>query len=1099
MQEDLKDNYYDNGFYEIMELDSFYEEEEEDEEDVASFYSLEDGLTKSWIKYKCVNFSYISSITGLSTSEIIKMAGGHYIWQDPVVYAMNEEEEEGWFYPRDYFKGNLYKLLDIAIEMHSVYGRFEANIQALKKEIKKRFSGKQKFEQVRFVPGHTILTGEIHSRYIKEKLNLNILPHIERCDHLQTWLVEKIDNLRPIGKNYVKKGNKYVAARNYTYETDRMDMLTIMEHIMNGITIKIHDTEKRADKKDGVRILNKEETLAAQERADFIKEDFNNWIHNTEDVRQEVEELYYKRYSYANSEYDGSMLKFPGLNPKIQLYLHQKRASARILTNQNTLLNYDTGAGKTLAMVIAAYETKRLELSQKTLIVVPLNVFDEMVKTFAYAYPKANILAVHNRRDFNTKTKEETLSKIKNNDYDAIIMASSSFDQVGMSYEYKCKKMEREIRRYKNAQRVAQQSRMVDHELAKKLKKLEKKYEEFKKVPKISETDCFEQLGITMLIVDECHHYKNITLDSNLDIVGNRNKGSEKADSLLEKVHYVQQQDGKVVFATGTPLVNSLSDLYVLQKYLQSNELEFCNISKFGQWANAFAQSETYFDFNIAQEPRFVTRFVSFHNLHELRNMFGMVCDTYHSDKEELNLPEFQGHENVIVKKIPEQEEYDKEILERIEKIHLKLVGKNEDNFLLITMDARNASTDIRIVKEDIKREITYSKSSVCAEKMLEFYNRYPGKTQIAFCDCSTPKAKFNVYDELRKQLELRGILADEIAYIHDGTTESKRTKLLGDFNDGRIRIMIGSTQKLGTGVNVQENLIAVHHIDVPWRPADFMQREGRIIRQGNKNERVYVFRYITENSFDAYLWQLIESKQKFINSFLAGELDPDEYETSDIANIILSYAEAKALAVGNPLIKKRVETANQIERLRMLQRQRRRELEELQIILKNTPQKIEKLNQLIRFVDEDRRYYQRHKEVVSKEEREGFGEVLLEELEMNFMQSKERVFDEYQGFDVILPKHMSLERPYVIVQREGGGSYRVDMKGDKAVGCSQRIDYLFNRFSKLQEEHIAKREQLKKDIKQAKENLAKGNPYDDELLHTIEALHQIDAELNAS
>ncbi len=1044
--------------------------------------TAQEALILSKERFQRIDFEYMAGLTGLTFEQLVQELEGKHIWQSPREYALTEDERDGWQLPEEYFVGNPFVLLEEAREMHRLYGRFEVNIAQLQTLIDKL--EKKSIDNVRFTPGNPVLTGEIYGRYIQEVKNLDEIAKVVNIGH--KWIIYK-----PEKRDRGIKSN---------FETKFMDFYDLLGHDMNG-TLPEAIANQKGEGKEKISMQERNErTLILQEIATLMHEHFDNWIHNTEDIRAEVEERYFKKYTFIQPEYDVELLKLRDINPEIQLYNHQKRGVLRILMSQNILLNHSTGAGKTLTMVVAAHKAHKLGLSSKTMIVTAGSSFDVFVSTFKKAYPNDKILAVRPGKDFTKEKKRQVLRQIRNEDYIAVIIPDSSFDEITMSHEYTVKCKEKEIRAVRREMAAYEDgARLEKGALKRKLTVLEKQLNKLKETYTRSATACFESLGITMLMVDECHHYKNISLDSRLDVVGARSKGSDKSNSMLQKVHYVQSQKGKVVFATGTPLSNSLSDLYTLQRYLQPKELDFCGISKFSMWANSFAQSETTFDLDLVLNPRFITRFSSFYNLTELRGLFGKICDTYYADKTELNLPEFQGYTNIVVKKTEEQREYDQEILKRLNRIQLKLVDRTKDNYLLVTMDARNASTDIRLVKEGLDDKVTYSKASVCADKMAEIYEEYPGKTQIAFCDCSTPKSSFNVYDELRKQLELRGIPADEIAYIHDAATETKRKKLLQAFNEGKIRIMVGSTQKLGTGVNVQENLIAVHHVDVPWRPADFTQREGRIIRQGNTNEKVFIYRYITENSFDAYMWQLIESKQKFIDCFLAGELDPGQYDVSDISDIILSYAEAKALAIGNPLIKKRVETSNDIARYRVLQRKRRRELEEWREILNDYPEKIEKVDLLIRQVEEDTQYYKKHKEAIGQEEREWFGAELLDELRRNVMQPKERLFDHYQGFDVMLPRYMSLDRPYIILKRKNGGSYYIKMDGDKVLGCCARMDYLLNHLPKRRQEQKEEREKMEKTYQKAMREVENGNIYDEQLLQAIERLNAIDRELEAS
>ncbi len=1068
-------------YSEVQELEVAYGDmfDSEEEESPVTLCSAEEALILSRERFQKIDFEFISGLTGLTFEQLVKELEGKHIWQSPREFALTENERDGWMFPQEYFVGNPFTLLDEAMEMHAHYGRFAANIAELQSRIDEM--ERKSIDHVRFSPGNPVLTGEIHARYIKEKKGLDVLPNVVNMGY--KWIIHKPD-----------KGKKGYRCE---FETDFMDLYTLMGHLMNDTLQEAIVNQKGGEKEKISQQQKNERILIVQEKATLLQEDFDSWIHNTEDIREEVEERYFKKYTFIQPEYDVSILKLRDMNPKITPYYHQKRGALRILIEPNTLLNHSTGAGKTLTLVIASHMAYTLGLSARTMIVAPRESFNEFVDTFRKAYPQDQLLVIRPGKDFTKAKQRQTLRQIRNGGYVAAIIPDSSFDAITMSHEYKVKCKEQEIRQLRREMASYEDSaRMEIGSLKRKITTLEKQLGKLKEELVHPVTACFESLGITMLIVDECHHYKNISLDSRLEIVGARSRGSEKSDAMLEKVHYVQSQKGKVVFATGTPLSNSISDLYTLQKYLQEKELKFCGISKFSMWAISFAQSETTFDLDLMLNPRFVTRYSSFFNLPELRGMFGRVCDTYCADKDELNLPEFQGYENVVVKKSEEQKKFDEIILDRLEKIHLKLVARTQDNYLLITMDARNASTDVRLVMDGPDDKITYSKASVCAEKMAELYRKYPEATQIAFCDCSTPKSAFNVYDELRKQLEKNGVPAEEIAYIHDGSTEAKRKKLLEEFNRGKIRIMIGSTKKLGTGVNVQENLIAVHHVDVPWRPADFTQREGRIIRQGNRNDKVFIYRYITENSFDAYMWQLIESKQKFIDSFLMGELDPGQYDVSDISDIILSYAEAKALAIGNPLIKTRVDTSNEIARYRVLQRKRRKELEEWRLIMADNPDKMEKTALLIRQTEEDMKYYRTHKESLGQEERVSFGAELLDELRRNVMQPKERLFDHYQGFDVMLPRYMSMDRPYIILKRKDGGSYYIKMIGDKVLGCSARIDYLLNHLPQRRKEQMEEKEKLGRELEKAMTEVEKGNPYDALLLQAIEKLSDIDKKL---
>jgi len=436
--------------------------------------------------------------------------------------------------------------------------------------------------------------------------------------------------------------------------------------------------------------------------------------------------------------------------------------------------------------------------------------------------------------------------------------------------------------------------------------------------------------------------------------------------------------------------------------------------------------------------------------------------------------------------------------VERTERVRTGKVAMHEDNMLQITMDGRKCALDIRLVMPEVKNRDGMCKTRACAEKVVEMYHKYPTKAQIVFCDMSTPKESFNIYDELRLQLAKLGVPKEDIAFIHEGTTPLKRSKLLKNLNDGRIRVMIGSTQKLGTGVNVQKNLIAEHHLDIPWRPSDMTQREGRIDRQGNVNEKVYIFRYITEGSFDSYMWQKLELKQRFISSMLSGALDPSHREEQDVSHVELNYAEIKALALGDSRIKDRVEKANQVEHLRISCQQRRKEMRKLWELVEQLPEKIAKKEHFIEIVEGDIEHYALHRGTISMEERDSFGVELLEALENNVMHQEDRVFDWYQGFEVVLPKHMTQEKRYVLLCRKSGGTYHVKMDGDRPLGCSRRLDFVLENLQKRKNKHETDKIAFIDDYQEAKKNLETGNPYEEELTLAKKELEQIDIELNA-
>jgi len=767
------------------------------------------------------------------------------------------------------------------------------------------------------------------------------------------------------------------------------------------------------------------------------------------------------------------------------------------MTCPNVLLAHVVGSGKTYEYGCGIHELTRLDICKKAVVVVPNATLDAASQAYQELFPMDPVLVCRPRKEFSPANRKQTLEKIKNSDRLVVFMAYSSFDMLTMTRKYAFAKKDAQLRecarQIANADNYMQRGRLKAME-----KTMIKSVQAYKEAFKDTETACFDELGFDILVVDEAHNYKNITLDYSADnIVGLHCRGSKKADNMLEKVRYIQEQDGRVIFASGTPITNSMADLYVLQYYLQPEELKMCNIYHFNDWINTFCEEEHSFEVDVdSKNGRFVTRFSRFHNLTELMAMFSEVCDFYQGENGELDLPDFQGYTDIVVKKSQELRDYIEELAVRTEAIRNHDVNRREDNLLKITVQGRQAALHMGLVKPELTYLTKESKINAAAQKMAELYFAFEDKCQIAFSDISTPKDRFNIYDELKKELVCLGVESGHIAFIHDAVTEAQRTSLERRFNRGEIRILVGSTAKLGTGSNVQERLVAVHHLDVPWRPADMVQREGRILRQGNSCKEVYIFRYITECSFDAYTYQILENKQKFIAQFLSGSLSYVHRDESDCADTILSYAEIKALAIGNPLIKERVEVSNRLEHARIHQRQKRKELLGLEELQERLPVMIQKQKKRYSNVKADITYYEKCKESVKRDERRSFGEELLYALRDNVMRDKERLFHEYQGFDVILPKHMHEDEPYVILEREGSNRYSVTMDGKKEMGVCQRLDHCLDHLDKELERHGEKLRQLLTQEKQAKKELETGNPYDEEVTALAEYLKEIDDKL---
>lgn len=1028
-----------------------------------------------------VNLDYMSEASGSSKDALIKALEGVLIWKDPSCYDP-AFPYDGWITREQYVRGNIYRLLDEARSADQTTGLFAKNIELLKSVLP---DGPEQ-DDIMVSLGATWVPAEYYLRFVCELLEMDDYPPELYLDSF-------------FGKWILKGGYIYNRARSERmYGTYRMPALRIIEHTMNASPIRVYDryTDRHTGKTKSV--LNKSDTMAAQEKQSVILDEFQRWLKRNKKIRTHLQEIYTDKYGYQLTHYDGSFLELPEMSPDISLYSHQKSAIARIiLSENNVLLSHDVGAGKTFAFAAGIHERLRMGLSRKALLVVPNAVFEATVQAIRQLYPNDSFTPI-SVKDFTPSKREAALNRIIDAEDGFFMLASSSFDLIGMSKKYHLGKKQDEItacvREMRSTTDFSRKERLrTFHEkLSEEYRKLAEKEERF--------SDCFDLMGIDMLVVDECHNYKNISLSYNMEpIVGLHSKGSKKADLMLEKCDLVRKAGGKLVFATGTPLTNSMADLFVLQRYLQPEELELLNISRFNEWANTFCTKHTEFEIDTtAASFRFVTRFDRFHNLPELMALFGNVCDFYTIDPEELKLPDFNGHVNVPVPRSEAQAEYIKKIVERTEAIRHREVKPTEDNYLKITTDGRKCALDIRLVVPELidGNSPVVSKASSAVSVIRRIYDEHPGMTQAVFCDISTPGKGFNLYEEVRRLLAEAGIPEDEIAFIHDASTDAAREKLIRKFNAGEIRILLGSTPKLGLGVNIQERLVAVHHIDAPWKPSDMIQREGRAIRQGNLNSEVQIYRYVTESSFDAYTWQILENKQRFISSFLSGNLDRTHRSEADIGDMILNYSEIKALAIGNPLIKERVELSNRLSRTRASSMQRLEELHTYRKSLSELPGQCDTLRGQIAAVAGDIKLYGNHRKSMSKDARERFGKDLLLEMSRNRHSEEDISVCWYRGFRVVIPAHQDPDHPYILLRHRPEIAYRVDMKDAKAGGCCVRIDNVLQALPERKKTLQSRLNGLLGAYADAEEQLKKGNPYERKIKALCDKLNRIDERL---
>ena len=1019
--------------------------------------SAADALVLSLNDLGRVDIEYISQITGLDYKDVISSLHGA-IYQNPD--SWDECFYKGWETADEYLSGRILDKLNRAREANKKYkGYFRENVKALEKAVPKKVST----DDIYVTLGSPWVPTDVIDDFIEHLLGNSLrIPVHERekftVKHDESTGLWEIPFKTRYGGSVKSKD---------VYGTKRIDALHIIERTLNMKAVAITDEVQSLTNKSGKRrVINKTETVLALEKQKNIIEEFQSWVWKDNKRKKRLQEIYDEKYcSSVIRRYDGSFLTFPHMAESEKLYDYQKNAVARIMFSPNTLLAHDVGAGKTYVMISAGMEMRRIGISKKNLYVVPNTLVGQWKEIFLKLYPDANLLCVE-PNGFKKGKREKVLKSIRDEDYDGIIMAYSSFELIPVSKEYYMAKIEEEI---EEINRKAQDENKVTSSHTRKKEKLKKALKELEEAIMIDyDSIYFEELGINTMFVDEAHNYKNVPIETQITkVLGISTAGSSKCSDMMDKVRIVQKNNNGrgIVFATGTPITNSLTDIFVMQKYLQGGELALLDLQSFDSWVGMFAEKSSEFEVDVdTSNFRMATRFTKFHNMPELSTLLAAVTDFHQVDKTN-GIPQTDGYSDVIVSKTSDFKAYLEDISRRADDVRQGRVSRTDDNMLKITTDGRKAALDLRLV--DNTATFTYQSKVVhCAENVFDIYIKTRDKksTQLIFCDTSTPKAGFNLYDELKGLLSAMGILKDEIAFIHDAETERERNALFAKVRSGEVRVLIGSTFKLGLGVNVQNKLIAIHHLDVPWRPADMTQREGRILRKGNENSVVQIFRYITEGSFDAYSWQLLESKAKVISAILSGSM-PDRM-CAEIDDTVLGYAEVKAVAIGNPLLKKRVETANELSRHYTLQRRFVETRQALEVELVALPGRISYQKNVIAECKEDIALYKEKKRKYDEEERRELRKLLHYELSENELSENERTVFCYQGFDVILPTGMLRSMPFVYLK--GSGKYKVEM-GLAETGVLVRIDNFLEDLGKLREKEkvaLAALSQREADIK---------------------------------
>ena len=874
-------------------------------EPVTSVDTASEALAVSIGERAKVDLPFMAELSGKTEEQITEELAGA-IFRNPLT--------DKWETSDEYLSGNVREKLGIAERFAENHPEYEGNVQYLKKVQPKDLDASE--IEVRL--GATWVDTEYITQFMGETFHT---PGYYLGSKIDVRYAAVNGQWNITGKNMDNRGNALVQS---TYGTQRANAYRLLEDALNLRDTKIYDTIEDADGEH--RVLNKKETMLAQQKQEMIKEAFKEWIFRDIDRREALCKKYNELFNSSRPrEYDGSHIQFTGMTPEITLMPHQKNAVAHILYGNNTLLAHCVGAGKTFQMIAAGMESRRLGLSQKNLYVVPNHLTEQWGSDFLRLYPGANVL-VATKKDFEPANRKKFCSRIATGDYDAIIIGHSQFERIPLSVERQAAAIEKQIRDITMAIEDAEGqegTRYTVKQMEKTRKSLQTRLDKLNDQTRKDDVVTFEQLGVDRLFVDESHNYKNLFLYTKMrNIAGIAQTDAQKSSDMFMKCQYLDELTGGkgVTFATGTPVSNSMVELYTIMRYLQYDTIQKMGLGHFDSWAAAFGETVTAIELSPEGTGyRAKTRFARFFNLPELISLFKESADIQTADMLNLPVPEAE-YINEVLKPSEIQQDMVSAFADRAEAVRSGLVEPTVDNMLKITNDGRKCALDQRLLNDMLPDEAD-SKVNRCAKNAYDIWEETAEKksTQLIFCDLSTPKndGTFNVYDDIREKLVEKGIPREEIAFIHEAGTEAKKAELFAKVRAGQVRILLGSTPKLGAGTNIQDRLIALHHLDCPWKPSDLEQQEGRILRQGNQNEKVKIFRYVTENTFDAYMWQILENKQKFISQIMTSKSPVRACE--DVDDAALSYAEIKALATGNPYIREKMDLDIQVSKLKLM------------------------------------------------------------------------------------------------------------------------------------------------------------------------------------
>lgn len=1061
--------------------------------EITSVDNANDALIVSLSEKARVDITFMQKLCNMGMDKMLKDLEGE------IFNVPEYGEPNHWVTADEYLSGNVREKLKIAEHFAETDESFNVNVKYLKEVQPKDLSA----SEISVRLGSTWIPPEDIKVFIEYLLNpsnyasQNINVHYNEAT--SEWWIE--------GKNY----DKYNIKATNTYGTGRASAYKIIEDSLNLKDTRIYDYY---EDENGKRVaeLNKKETAIAQAKQEQIKLAFEEWIWKDPERRERLTKFYNERFnSIRPREYDGSHISFDGMNPEITLRKHQVNAIARILYGGNTLLAHEVGAGKTFEMVAAAMESKRLGLCNKSLFVVPNHIVEQFGQEFLQLYPSANVL-VTTKKDFETANRKKFCSRIATGDYDAIIISHSQFEKIPMSVERQVTIIQKQIEditlgiqdlKNNNGERFSIK------QMEKTKKSLETRLAKLNDTSRKDDVVTFEELGVDRIFVDEAHYYKNLFLYTKMRNVGGiAQTEAQKSSDLFMKCRYLDELTGGkgVIFATGTPISNSMVELYTMQRYLQYGELEKRHLQQFDAWASTFGETVTAIELSPEGTGyRAKTRFAKFFNLPELMALFKEVADIQTSEMLNLPVPKANYH-NVVIEPSEIQKELVKDLSERAEKIRNRMVDSSVDNMLKITNDGRKLALDQRLTN-DMLEDFEHSKVATCADNIYSIWDKTSEdkSAQLVFCDLSTPHndGKFNVYDDLKTKLIDRGIPEEEIAFIHDANTDARKQELFNKVRRGQVRVLIGSTQKMGAGTNCQDRLIALHDLDCPWRPSDLIQRSGRIIRQGNKNPEVDIYRYVTEGTFDAYLYQLVENKQRFISQIMTSKT-PVRF-AEDIDETALSYAEIKALAAGNPDIIEKTELDTQVAKLKLLNQNYLSEKYALEDkVIKYYPNEIKRLENRIEDMKEDIEVFNNNNTPDNSfgkmnikgtdfTERKEAGEKIIE-ICKSMTNPEPLEIGEYKGFKIIL-SFDTMDRKFY-ASMKNNLSYKTELGSDPS-GNITRIDNVLNGIETRLSSIENNLEETKKNYESAKKEIEKPFPQEEELKTKSKRLDELNIKLN--